>query len=550
MTSTESLRHPWLRPRPPLPTVTPTAQQEEQPSSTTNTSTSPTPPSPPPTEPVPIVSNISLVPEAVVVMDSRTMPTSVSDIEPDKLPPTLNNQITTSSSDQQEKPTIEERMNSKTKRDVPNAELANQSSICSLDNQIMPSIPNKDVQDDQSMQAPKVNNSITLPEAPGVKHDYSSTSFSATQKSEDIPFLRNNENLSTSSTTAAEVKDLMTQPAFSDAKSTNSSVPVPHSKPIPQPLNLDNASISSSTQIADFPDILQVAKVNLRQFVERWNSHPNSPFQLNSDSPRRTISLLISNSPSQLDASSSSQPDASPTSLKGMSPSPPCSMPTSPVVKNQPTEKVLDAVSDLLRESVKTEIVSTENQSNHSSVVKSNGTTSKSVVKTEASSSSTNTVETAIEQTSVLLKSVKDSLIRQMESGTAVRDRTGARVWDRKGSSPAAPPTFVQHRRMPQAASVFTYAVQKFESKQTKQPISSKFRQPQEPKPQKPQRQPSQPNNEPVGNIEDWEVHPPVEARSFLPKINKQINKYTISTSSCSMNNSSTTVIKMESHKP
>jgi hypothetical protein len=225
-------------------------------------------------------------------------------------------------------------------------------------------------------------------------------------------------------------------------------------------------------------------------------------------------------------------------------------MPTSPVVKNQPTEKVLDAVSDLLKESVKTEIVSTEKQSNHSSVVESNGTTSKSVVKTEASSSSTNTVETAIEQTSVLLKSVKDSLIRQMESGTAVRDRTGARVWDRKGSSPAAPPTFVQHRRMPQAASVFTYAVQKFESKQTKQPISSKFRQPQEPKPQKPQRQPSQPNNEPVGNIEDWEVHPPVEARSFLPKINKQINKYTISTSSCSMNNSSTTVIKMESHKP
>jgi hypothetical protein len=35
-----------------------------------------------------------------------------------------------------------------------------------------------------------------------------------------------------------------------------------------------------------------------------------------------------------------------------------------------------------------------------------------------------------------------------------------------------------------------------------------------------------------------------------LPKINKQINKYTISTSSCSMNNSSTTIIKMESHKP
>ena len=542
MTSTESLRHPWLRPRPPLPTVTPTAQQEEQPSSTTNTSTSPTPSLPPPTELVPIVSNLSLMPEAV----SRTMLT-VSDIQPDKPPPTLNNQITISSSNQQDQAPIEKMMTSKTKPDVPNVELANKSSIFSLNNQIIPSIPNKDIQDDQPMPTPKVNNSITLPEAHGVNQDYSSNPPSTTQKSEDILSLHITENLPTSFTTAAETKDLITKPAVSDVQSTYSSVPISHNKPIPQPLNLDNASISSTTSVADFPDILQVAKVNLRQFVERWNSHPNSPFQLNSESPRRTISLLISNSPSQLDASSASQPDASPTSLKGMSPSPPCSMPTSPVVKNQPTETLLDNESDLLRETIKTEIVNTENQTNHSSVVESNGTTNKAVVQTEASSSST-TVETAIEQTSVLLKSVKDSLIRQIESGTAVRDRTGARVWDRKGGSPASS-TFVQNRRMPQAASVFTYAVQKFESKQNKEPISSKFRQPQELKPQKSHRQPTQPN-EHVGNIEDWEVHPPVEARSFLPKINKQVNKYTISTSSCSMNNSSTTVIKMESHKP
>ena len=43
-------------------------------------------------------------------------------------------------------------------------------------------------------------------------------------------------------------------------------------------------------------------------------------------------------------------------------------------------------------------------------------------------------VETAIEQTTALLKTVKETLIKQMESGTAVRDRTGARVWERKGS--------------------------------------------------------------------------------------------------------------------
>jgi hypothetical protein len=476
------------------------------------------------------------MPEAVAAMDSRTLLTA-ADTEPDISPtPKLNNQITPSSLNQQDQLAIGKQMNSKTKSDVPDVELA-KSFIPSSSNQEIPSLPKKD------------DSSITLPKDLDIKQDDSSTLLSITEKTEVLPLALNNENLPTSLTSAAEVKDLIPQPIASDVQSTKLSVSISSNKPIPQSLNLDNFSTSSTMPLADFPDILQVAKVNLRQFVERWNSHPNSPFQLNSDSPRRTISLLISNSPSQLDASLVSQPDASPTSLTGMSPSPPCSMPTSPIVKNQATETVLDIASDLSREIINREIVDTEIQFNHSSVVESNGTTNKPVTQTEASSSST-AVETAIEQTSALLKSVKDSLIRQIESGTAVRDRTGARVWDRKGGSPA--PSFVQHRRTPQVASVFTYAVQKFESKQTKQPISSKFRQPQESKPPKPHNQPIQPNEPvpPVGNIEDWEVHPPVEARSFLPKINKQINKYTISTSSCSMNNSSTTVIKMESHQP
>ena len=548
MTSTESLRHPWLRPRPPLPTPTPSAQQEKQPSSTSNTSSPSTTSSVLPlfpTETVPIVSNMSSVPEAVVVMESIVMATA-SNTESDK-PSTLglSNQITTLSSNEQDQLEIEKKINSETKPDVSDVELA-KSSTSSSSNQVMPLLKNENVQSDQQVPAPEVISSITLPEAVGVKQDDSSTLLPLTKESEALPSSAlNNEKLPTSLT--AEVKDLITQPTVSDVQPTKSTVP--SHKPIPQSLNLDNLSAASTMPVADFPDILQVAKVNLRQFVERWNSHPNSPFQLNSDSPRRTISLLISNSPSQLDGLLALQPDASPTSLTGMSPSPPCSVPTSPVVKNQPTETLLlDTESDTSREMINKEIVYTENQSNHSDVVETNGTASNNPVAQSEASSTNTTVETAIEQTSALLKSVKDSLIRQMESGTAVRDRTGARVWDRKGGSPA-PTSFVQHRRTPQVASVFTYAVQKFESKQSKQSIVSKFRQPQEPKPQKPHHQPTQPN-EPVGIIVDWEVHPPVEARSFLPKINKQINKYTISTSSCSMNNSSTTIIKMESHKP
>ena len=44
-------------------------------------------------------------------------------------------------------------------------------------------------------------------------------------------------------------------------------------------------------------------------------------------------------------------------------------------------------------------------------------------------------VESAIERTTILLKSVQETLMRQMESGTAVRDRTGARIWSRRGSN-------------------------------------------------------------------------------------------------------------------
>ena len=43
-------------------------------------------------------------------------------------------------------------------------------------------------------------------------------------------------------------------------------------------------------------------------------------------------------------------------------------------------------------------------------------------------------VKIAIEETSVLLKSVTEKLLHQLETGTAVRDRTGARIWERNNA--------------------------------------------------------------------------------------------------------------------
>lgn len=178
------------------------------------------------------------------------------------------------------------------------------------------------------------------------------------------------------------------------------------------------------------PDILQLTKVNLRQFVERWSSHPNSPFQLNDGtcvSPGRSISLLIAGQP-QVEASSSSPTPGSRTSMTGMSPSPPSSLPMSPTLKAHPL--VVERDSDVIDATAPT-----LEDSSSSSAVKNEEPVANII---------TRNVESAIEQTSALLKSVQETLIRQIESGTAVRDRTGARVWERKGSglafsSPAGP---------------------------------------------------------------------------------------------------------------
>lgn len=295
-------------------------------------------------------------------------------------------------------------------------------------------------------------------------------------------------------------------------------------------------------------EILQVTKVNLRQFVERWNSHPNSPFQLNSDSPRRTISLLIS--PSQL--------DASPTSLTGMSPSPPCSIPTSPITRQAPLE--------LQSEPDSTEIVCS-GEKNHTGVSVAESMSSNTISRTTTTvqpKGPSSSVEAAIEQTSALLKSVKESLIRQIETGTAVRDRTGARVWERKGSGLIGSPGPAAQRRAPQVVSVPLDIVNKAPEPAKVGESQAKVGESQEAKPKEEAKESepaktSETSQTTVDSIEDWEVHPPVEARTYgFAKRHKTISSTVTvvkateaihgTTSSYSLSSSS--VIEMESHQP
>lgn len=257
------------------------------------------------------------------------------------------------------------------------------------------------------------------------------------------------------------------------------------------------------------PDILQLTKVNLRQFVERWSSHPNSPFQLNDGtcvSPGRSISLLIAGQP-QVEAPSSSSPTpGSRTSMTGMSPSPPSSLPMSPTLKAHPlvVERDGDAAPTLDDSAVKKE---------------------------EPAAIITRNVESAIEQTSALLKSVQETLIRQIESGTAVRDRTGARVWERKGSglafsSPGGPNVAagISQKRNP-----FTPAPSIDQSTTITSTTTEQT---------------------------DWEVHQPVTAKVFGNFSSTRRHKFNMTTSSTTTTteessktriiSSSSTVIKTE----
>lgn len=544
MTSTESLRHPWLRPRPPLPAPPSPAQQVEQSASTScSSSASPTPTPTPPSEQVPVMSNSSPMQEILVVNDLRSLP-AIGDIEPatsiispSSIKPTVSNM-----QGQQVSSTTMTQVVSTSK--APDRELI-KSSISSAKNFVMPSSPNHEIRNDQMVtraEAMESRISAILPDAFDVK---TAKPSHPVQENQILPPAPNTGIVPTSSAVAVKENDLVPNPTAMDVESLKPSVL--SSQSIPPALNQDSVSVPVTTTAHEFPDILQVTKVNLRQFVERWNSHPNSPFQLNSDSPRRTISLLISAAPTELEASPASQSDGSPTSLTGRSPSSPCLIPASATPTNPPTT--------LLKSDFSSAIADKEYQSNHTAVAESNGKVDRITAQSEVVSSSAN-VEAAIEQTSALLKSVKDSLIRQIESGTAVRDRTGARVWDRKGGSPV-PTTFVQQRRAPQVSSVFNYAVQKFEAKQAKQPLT--FRESQQSKLQTPRHPPAKPN-EPAGSTEDWEVHPPVAARSFgFAKRHKTVNTVTMvtattsmhtTTNSYAMKNSSTTVFKTDSHQP
>lgn len=544
MTSTEALRHPWLRPRPPLPAPPPPVQHVEQSSSASSTSASPTPTSTPPSEQVPITSNSSPISETKSVNDLRMAP-AITDKEPvTSLIPTPKDQTTVPNMQgQQVSSTTTTKLVSTS--EVRDCELI-KSSISSASNLIVPSPPNDDIRNGQSVTRAAIIESRTSAMLPNASNAETAKPSHHVLTNQTLSSAQSTDNVPTSSAIAAEEKKLLPNPTAIDVEPLKPSIPVPSSQVIPQDSMSAPAAAPSTAPATEFTDILQVAKVNLRQFVERWNSQTNSPFQLNSDSPRRTISLLISAPTAQLEASPGSQSEDSPTPLTGISPSSPTSIATSSVFTNPPTT--------VLKSDIPTESTEKEYKSNHPSVTESNGNVDRTTAQSAAATSSTN-VETAIEQTSALLKSVKDSLIRQIESGTAVRDRTGARVWDRKGGSPV-PTTFVQ-RRAPQVSSVFNYAVQKFEAKQAKQPLT--FRESQQSKPLTPHHRPKKPN-EPAGSTEDWEVHPPVAARSFgFAKRHKTVNTVTVVTATASMHtttnsyamkNSPNTVYKMDSHQP
>jgi len=142
----------------------------------------------------------------------------------------------------------------------------------------------------------------------------------------------------------------------------------------------------------------------------------------------------------------------------------------------------------------------------------------------------TRNVESAIEQTSALLKSVQETLIRQIESGTAVRDRTGARVWERKGSglafsSPNAAAAGISQKRNP-----FTPAPSIDQSTMITSTTTEQT---------------------------DWEVHQPVTAKVFGNFGSTRRHKFNMTTTSTTstteessktriISSSSSTVIKTE----
>ena len=469
MTATESLRHPWLRPRPPLPKPLPppppTQQEQESSSNSSSPSPSPSPvPSPVPSPPKPSMSPKLSPP-------------------PRPSPPP--------------KPILPAKPSPPPKPSLPSK----------------PSPPPKPVTDVTPSVATKNQKSTTATDpTPG-------------------------PNVNPVAIIAEQVKPSVPLPPASQIASLS---PNKETRPL-SPTSVYQTSVETK-------DILQVAKVNLRQFVERWNSHPNSPFQLSSESPRRTISLLISGSPTQL--------DDSPASLTGMSPSPPCSLPMSPIMTNQ-TTNVYDTELEFSRTS--TETVSNErellSQVNHTSVVESNSSITRKTIQSTVVNSS---VEVAMEQTSSLLKSVKESLIRQIESGTAVRDRTGARVWERKSSGVINSPGPSLQNRRPNQAPLSTDIGHTTESN----PIPTESQEPILQPPSEPVEPPSKPVDPvEVDSIEEWEVHPPVAAREFgfakrhktisstmtLLKATQTVNE---TNSSFSLNNNSTAVIEMKSHKP
>jgi len=208
-------------------------------------------------------------------------------------------------------------------------------------------------------------------------------------------------------------------------------IPVPvaePTQPYTKPIHKDQ------TRIKDCVEEMLLTKKNLRQFVERWSSHPNSPF-LYDGSRRTTISLISPTGPPPISWSQI----PSRASLSGMSPSAPSSL-ASPWQSPAQVLETCDASQSAVFNHYSIDgpqpepegVCQQQAEANCNNNMGHSDTSNNNVAaKNAKDSTSDSNVKISIEETSALLKSVTEKLLHQMETGTAVGDRTGARIWER-----------------------------------------------------------------------------------------------------------------------
>ena len=472
MTATECLRHPWLRPRPPLPTASESsAGASERPTSSQTSSDE---------EDDELMDSSSSSQQSSSAASSPSPPVLQQHVESQLPPPPPFEEIVPIIHQValEEAAIIQQSITAINESAVAIAQIINEPIIRSIPIEIEPKVdpppvvtpPDAVVNHREMIQPtttpeavkPPTNLNISLIPSPSAKALTGPPSPSSTERSSVSPqpphrsnpvqdrFKGNSNSRMNNKTptschpqpTARKSSNIEAiQNKFSNKFNNNksaagSSSAVNYSRSSSKTSTTKSSTDGAAAATAASVEVLQLTKVNLRQFVERWSSQSSSPFQLLSESKRGTISLLIS----------------------------------SPTVTNAPWSAASSALAAAAEAPKQQQVNATDTTGGEN-------------------------VETAIEQTTALLKSVKESLIKQMESGTAVRDRTGARVWDRGGLMMDSPVS-QQHssrRTMQMAASLVNGTV-------VPPPLNDNNNNKEEEEQQL---------------VDDWEVHAPVAAKTF-----------------------------------